>query len=82
MKQTNIKQFVISPNPAQNEIHISAGSTISKIIVYDLTGRPVIVKKAESSEERINISDLPTGFYNLECYTLLGNSLQNFIKTY
>lgn len=82
MKQTNIKQFVISPNPAQNEIHISAGSTISKVIVYDLTGRPVIVKKAESSEERINISDLPTGFYNLECYTLLGNSLQNFIKTY
>lgn len=53
---------LISPNPASDQIVLNTSATFDAIKVYDLAGN--LVKESEFTRI-INISDLPSGKYNL-----------------
>lgn len=57
----------IYPNPVQNFIFINSNSSISKIEIYDLTGRIILSKI--TSDDRIDISNFKSGNYILKVYT-------------
>ena len=58
----------IFPNPAKNELRITAQSTISKIEVLDLTGRTALVEKPNQANTVLNISNLPNNIYLLKIF--------------
>ncbi|MBN1820335.1 MAG: T9SS type A sorting domain-containing protein [Prolixibacteraceae bacterium] len=54
--------FVIYPNPAENEVFVKV-SEPTNIAIFSLTGKMVLQKTVNSSRESINISNLKTGMY-------------------
>lgn len=73
-ESTNSSSVTLFPNPAfdfltiQSPIDFSATPAI--ITLYDQTGR--LVKTIETTSSNINISDLPNGFYTVNCRTAKG----------
>ena len=59
--------FSYYPNPTQNNIHINAEEGVEEIIIYNLTGQ--VVKNARVKgikNPNIDVSELPTGIYNMK----------------
>ncbi len=54
------------PNPAVNEINISAAEEINSILVKDLNGRVIVHKEQLGDNHLISVSQLPAGMYLLE----------------
>jgi hypothetical protein len=61
--QAIIEFSTIYPNPAQNEITISATSLGDIIRIYDMSGRMVLQPKATSGSTQIDLTNLPAGNY-------------------
>ena len=63
MKDTG-KAFLISPNPATNEITVSTSSVLyNKIVVSDMTGRIVLQNTMLTNNQKVDISRLAPGQY-------------------
>ncbi len=59
-------EFSIYPNPASQNVHISATSdNISEVNVkiYDIQGKPLIQAKFRGAESNVNVSKLSNGLY-------------------
>jgi len=56
----------IAPNPAQNEIRVNCATKIKQLTIYNMMGQTVFGKKYETNDARINIANLPAGFYFLK----------------
>jgi glucose/arabinose dehydrogenase len=68
------------PNPAKTEIFIknSTETTLSKVKIFDLTGKMVLNKMVENSENpSVNISALSSGMYLIAVEDLTGNQYQS-----
>ena len=65
------------PNPAETEIFIKNNSevTLSKVKIFDLTGKLVLTKAVENNEDTpsVNIATLSSGFYLISVEDLTGN---------
>ena len=63
----NEGKVLISPNPAQDYIHIQWDGNIdvNELVIYDIYGK-MIKKTAVTQSERLDISDLTNGFYILQ----------------
>jgi hypothetical protein len=73
--------FIIYPNPAQEQLTIRSESKIESIKIYDLFGR--LVKTIFSDNilsETINIVDLTSGIYVVNVTSEKGFSKLKFIK--
>lgn len=79
LSSTDVKTFttVIYPNPASDVLNIQAEQKITKIEIFDLSGKLLISKY---NKENINISNLSKGIYIIKIHTLLGTSNSKFIK--
>ncbi|OUR90830.1 hypothetical protein A9Q87_12830 [Flavobacteriales bacterium 34_180_T64] len=68
INEFNVAEFKVYPNPTQNVWNVKANSIISKIHVYDVLGKSVMVLNPMSNEAQIDASSLPKGLYfaNLE----------------
>jgi 1,4-alpha-glucan branching enzyme len=66
---------LVFPNPIDGQLNIdvSADQKISKIVIYDFSGR-VVFKKNAISRRRFNVSSLPRGVYFLEIVPVQGRS--------
>jgi Secretion system C-terminal sorting domain len=54
------------PNPIKEILNISYDKNISKIVVYNLLGQEVVVKYLNSTEAKIDLSNLTAGNYILK----------------
>ena len=65
MANTEIVNFSMYPNPAKETLFINSPSTISSVIIFDITGKQVL-NVANFSNNQINISSLNTGIYMVQ----------------
>lgn len=77
----NINGLNFYPNPAKTEIFIKNSSevTLSKIKIFDLTGKLVLTKTVENNEATpsVNIAALSSGMYLISIEDLTGNQYQS-----
>lgn len=61
----NIK-IVVYPNPARNEINISAAGYITELQIYSVTGKQILNQKCNSVNQiKLNTEDFSPGIYLL-----------------
>lgn len=65
-----INNISVYPNPVKNILNFKTEDNISKVEVYDITGR--ILSSNSVSENKIDLSNLKTGNYILKVYTEKG----------
>lgn len=73
--ENNIETLSIYPNPASQQIYVSAESN-STAAVYDATGRKVMVVNVVEGENAINIQSLENGVY----FIMIDNAVSKFLK--
>lgn len=61
--KNNVESVLLYPNPATNQLTISAISKDDEITIYDLTGKLLLLKKTQSSTETIDITAFHRGIY-------------------
>jgi len=64
-RQANIFEFF--PNPATSTVQIKADENIDQLVIRDMAGRVVLTQSNLSSNETINVANLPKGLFLLEC---------------
>jgi hypothetical protein len=71
----------IYPNPAGNEINISATGSISEVQVYSVTGKQVLVRKPMSENQlKLNIAPFTPGIYLVKVIQNNQVSTLKFVK--
>ena len=68
------------PNPAKTEIFIKNSSdiTLSKIKIFDLTGKLVLTKAVDNNDiPSVNITTLSSGMYLISVEDVTGNQYQS-----
>jgi hypothetical protein len=82
VKEHETTSFTIAPNPAYNEIKVSAKATFSTIEVINFLGQTVISQPNVGNmlETTLDISNLNSGIYFVRIATAQGMSIQKFIK--
>lgn len=77
----NQNEISFYPNPAKNEVFIKNNGAflLSKVTVYDLTGKLVLSKdiQNEKSIPSINISELSVGLYMITVEDTIGNQIKS-----
>jgi hypothetical protein len=73
-----INNISVYPNPVKNILNFKTEHNISKVEVYDITGR--ILSSNSVSENKIDLSNLKTGNYILKLYTEKGIMNTKIIK--
>ncbi|MBC7864532.1 MAG: T9SS type A sorting domain-containing protein [Bacteroidia bacterium] len=72
IKETEVKQITLLPNPASNEITISSTSLIEKIEIYSVTGELLRSEKySPSANIKLDVRNLSNGIYFIRA----GNSV-------
>ena len=66
------------PNPVKNYLNFKTELTITKVQIYDISGR--ILNSKSINENRVDLSDLKTGSYLLKLYTEKGIVNTKIIK--
>lgn len=69
--------FMVYPNPAKDQLVISAKEEILEVEVYTILGSKILEEKNKST---INVSDLKSGVYLLSITTESGKCTKKFIK--
>ncbi|TNE36029.1 serine hydrolase [bacterium] len=69
----------ISPNPASDNLNINTNLSYSSLKIYDIIGN---IRIATQRVNKVDISNLPMGYYNLILYDRNGNLInrKSFVK--
>jgi hypothetical protein len=80
VKDIELLEVVMYPNPASHMLNITAASTIKNIIIYNITGKKVMSLSINKNTDSIDISNLLSGVYFVNYQ--LGNTsgVEKFIK--
>ncbi len=70
--------ITLYPNPTSNFLNIKSSQKISKVGIYDMSGK--LVKSANLIDENINVESLLKGNYLIKLYTENGVVTSKFIK--
>jgi hypothetical protein len=62
-KNNNISGFRMFPNPAENQLNISAKELISNVELFNVLGKRVKSFSLNATKESLDISDLSSGIY-------------------
>lgn len=63
-----ITEARLTPNPFNDNIEVTANSTIQKVNIVDLTGKVVISQNINNNATNINTKDLQNGIYFIKIY--------------
>ena len=77
---TGISAFSIFPNPAQNEITISARTDFHTVEVINFLGQIAISQSVSGNSVQLNIKDLTNGIYFVRTISQNGIHVQKFVK--
>jgi len=58
------EQIILYPNPAENYLVLEMSGT-KEVIVFDLSGKPVLQTQLQPEQQHLNISFLPPGTYSV-----------------
>ena len=72
--------FSIVPNPAQNDITISAGVNFNKVEIINFLGQTVISQTNDDQTVKIDVSNLTNGVYFVRIASENGMSVKKFVK--
>ena len=75
-----IEGFQMFPNPASNELTISASRNIEGVTVFNMLGQKVIEQSLSATNGAINVSSLETGAYLLQVTAGGQNGTYKFVK--
>ncbi|MDR0205698.1 MAG: T9SS type A sorting domain-containing protein [Bacteroidales bacterium] len=75
-----ITKFSIVPNPATNDITITAKIDFSKVEIVNFLGQIVLTQSNDSKKSEVDISNLTNGVYFVRIISENGTSVQKFIK--
>jgi hypothetical protein len=80
VKDIELLEVVMYPNPTSHMLNITAASTIKNIIIYNITGKKVMSLSINKNTDSIDISNLLSGVYFVNYQ--LGNTsgVEKFIK--
>ena len=76
IKEKEIIDVSIYPNPSNGIINIDSSEKINTIHVFDITGKTVLTKTTNT----IDLTNLENGFYFIEVNTPKGTSIKKIIK--
>ncbi|MFN8237435.1 MAG: T9SS type A sorting domain-containing protein [Chitinophagales bacterium] len=79
----NTEKFTLYPNPTGDELFINLPTlqnTSSRLIVYDITGKEIMVASKIPQDNKIGISSLPKGWYQLAIESTDKNYIASFVK--
>ena len=71
--------FKTYPNPSNNHINIYSNNEISKIEIYDLFGKKLLLKEKENLN-RVNLTQLSSGVYLLKIFSREMIEIKRIIK--
>jgi len=64
--ENTISGFAMFPNPANNEINVSASRNIENVAVFNMLGQKVLEQQVGANSQAINVSRLQTGAYLMQ----------------
>jgi len=67
IKNTEIQNLKIFPNPVKDELYITAKSLINKVEIYNVEGK--MLMQENKFAEKMNVSSLAEGIYVVKVYT-------------
>jgi len=74
-------EIIIYPNPTNGIAYVYSDSgIIQKIIIYNINGKTILIKKATHSKESINLNALPSGIYIVKTITTSGIFIKKIVK--
>jgi hypothetical protein len=77
VKENNLAEISIYPNPANDDIFINFNSNeIKKILLYDIFGNILLNKDTTDLSMKINLKGLSSGIY----FIRIGNIVKSFVK--
>lgn len=77
--KTEVDQWMIYPNPAQNVLNLSNLPTASTITVFDITGRQMYKNIAQASTVTIDTEGFPCGDYVIHTASKEGSSVKKIV---
>ena len=82
IRESVTNKIVIYPNPVLNTVTIKTSSSIEKLIVYDVLGKPVLeISDIDYSlEYDLDMSGLISGIYQLQIKTINGIETKKIVK--
>lgn len=72
--------FKLYPNPVGNVLNLSDLEDVSKVEIFDVTGKLVLTRDVETRQVIINTSELTDGLYIISYHTANGIQTSKFIK--
>ena len=73
-------EFLIYPLPATNFVHIKGGQ-INKVDILNISGSSLrSINGNKTTEQRVELSGLPSGIYYIKIEFLNGTGVKKFIK--
>jgi hypothetical protein len=57
------REIIVYPNPADNELVISAEAGVTKVEVFDLVGNKLLESNSNTQQSRMDVSTLVSGLY-------------------
>ena len=78
VNSSTLSLITLYPNPTSDILNIETQQKISKIEIFDLSGK--LVKSVEGKAKNISVSNLTNGMYLIKLYTESGVENSKFIK--
>jgi hypothetical protein len=63
---TKAEKVGIYPNPSNGTLNITTDKDIQNVVIYNSLGQVVFTQDVNANEVKINISELPSGFYTVK----------------
>jgi hypothetical protein len=70
----------VFPNPATQDVNVRAAAIIKSVTIFDLRGRPLLQRDADSTQLSIDVSALESGVYLIKTTTDDGTKTERFVK--
>jgi len=72
--------ITIFPNPVTDWVTVKTGNGIQQIIIYDLTGKEIELRKVANSQEQFDVSNYAPGMYLIKIKSENQTSISRFVK--
>jgi uncharacterized repeat protein (TIGR03803 family) len=72
--------ITIFPNPVTDWVTVKTGNGIQQIIIYDLTGKEIELRKVANSQEQFDVSNYAPGMYLIKIKSENQTSISRFVN--
>lgn len=79
VKAFDANLFKVYPNPASTEITINSTDNLTKVSIYDVTGKEVYTSSDVSTNQKVDVSSFTRGMYTVEVITDNKKSVKKLI---